>query len=510
MISSKCCDSNFDQKRAWLGAEGTRTRDRAAVGLFEERKKKTKLDLFFLPFAHPFFHLPPTSSHPSRPAAPVRAAPVRAAPVRFSCESFLGSEPEFSESDSSRSGRRNPQRQQQKLVVFIVAAAASLAAASAASAFASHPSTCTGGGGNGGGGGGGRWFGSGGGGGGGGGGGDGGGSSSGRLRGGGAAAASKNDESDEKSKPPPPKVKHITLTLVSFAVTRKAYARITQAFSDKYERETGVKVRWRLSFGGSGTQARAICDGLPGDVVALALPLDVQRIADSGLIDPDWRERAPNGGIVAESVVGIVVREGNPLRIRGWDDLARGQAISTSNSSTSSSPSSSSDPSPSPTRALNVITANPKTGGGARWNFLALWGHRAKPKSDAGDAAAAAFCESVFRNVSIQPRDAREASDAFYNQGKGKRGEEGSRGFRARETNEREKERERTAQNKLTSLSSSSSLLIPPPSNHQFKKATPSSTTRTRSLPRTRPARYRLFRTSSLRPTSKSRCRWRR
>lgn len=209
-------------------------------------------------------------------------------------------------------------------------------------------------------------------------------------------------------------MKHVTLTLVSFAVTRKAYARITQMFSEEYERKTGVAVRWRLSFGGSGTQARAICDGLPGDIVALALPLDVQRIADAGLIDADWRERAPNGGVVAESVVGIVVREGNPLNIAGWDDLARGQL--------GAPPASSSSPPGSPPRrALNVITANPKTGGGARWNFLALWGHRAKPRSEAGDAAAAAFCEAVFRNVSIQPRDAREASDAFYNQGKGER-----------------------------------------------------------------------------------------
>jgi len=331
--------------------------------------------------------------------------------------------PSCSSLDSSSESTSNRKRRQQKRPPYVAAASSSSssssAAAAATAAFAlffssaanADPLTCCGSGGGGFGGGSGKWYG---GGGGGGGGGDGSGSG---LRGGGSASPSKNDaaaaDDDDEDKSKKTKVKHITLTLVSFAVTRKAYSRITQMFSEDYERRTGVAVRWRLSFGGSGTQARAICDGLPGDVVALALPLDVQKIADAGLIDADWRARAPNGAVVAESVVGIVVRDGNPLRIRGWDDLARGQT----DASPKSSPGSSS--APPPERALNVITANPKTGGGARWNFLALWGHFAKPRSDANDAAAARFCERVFRNVSIQPRDAREASDAFYNQGKG-------------------------------------------------------------------------------------------
>lgn len=338
--------------------------------------------------------------------------------ARFICanSSALSEEPSSSSESGIKSQRRRRALEPRLVAVVAVASSAfSLAAASAALAAAAHPSTCTGG--SGGSNGGGHWYS--------GGGGDGTGGP-GRLRGGGAAP-SKADEDDNSTNQKPKKaVKHITLTLVSFAVTRKAYARITQRFAEEYEKQTGITVRWRLSFGGSGTQARAICDGLPGDIVALALPLDVQRISDAGLIDADWRERAPNGGIVAESVVGIVVREGNPLSITGWDDLARGQReqqISTSSSSdpspSGSSPSNSAGESPTQQRGLNVITANPKTGGGARWNFLALWGHRAKPRSDAGDAAAVAFCEAVFRNVSIQPRDAREASDAFYNQGKG-------------------------------------------------------------------------------------------
>ena len=200
------------------------------------------------------------------------------------------------------------------------------------------------------------------------------------------AAAPRDDDDDATAKRKP---KAITLTLVSFAVTRKALTRITAAFSHQYEAATGVKVRWRLSFGGSGTQARAVCDGLPGDIVVLALPLDVQKIADAGLIAPNWRARAPNGAVVAESVVGIVVREGNPYRVRAWADLIR--------------------------PGLAVITANPKTGGGARWNFLALWAAAAGRRLD-GAARARAFCIDVFKNVAIQPRDAREASDSFYNQ----------------------------------------------------------------------------------------------
>ena len=389
------------RKRGAQDAAGSRIPDLAADDATDDLRKK--LDLFF---SHPPCHFVLFSFA-------LHAQYYRTAP-RFICASSAFSDPSPSEFGSKSQRRR-------RLVTAAAAASSAVSLAAASTAFAAaHPSTCTGGIGGGGGG---RWF-SGGGGGGGGGNGSGGGPE--RLRGGGGASPSKNDDDgDDDSKKP--KVKHITLTLVSFAVTRKAYARITQAFSEQYERKTGISVRWRLSFGGSGTQARAICDGLPGDVVALALPLDVQKIADAGLIDADWRERAPNGAVVAESVVGIVVREGNPLGIRGWDDLARGQPQqqrqqrSPSSSSSSSDPSSSSGPADDapPQRALNVITANPKTGGGARWNFLALWGHRAKPRSDAGDAEAAAFCEAVFRNVSIQPRDAREASDAFYNQGKG-------------------------------------------------------------------------------------------
>lgn len=98
---------------------------------------------------------------------------------------------------------------------------------------------------------------------------------------------------------------------------------ITQMFIKQYREQTGVDVRFRLSFGGSGTQARAVIDGLPADIVALALPLDVIKIAEAGLLDPDWAPKFPHQSIVVESVVSIVTRAGNPKNIRGWDDLIR-------------------------------------------------------------------------------------------------------------------------------------------------------------------------------------------
>ncbi|KAK9815715.1 hypothetical protein WJX72_008488 [[Myrmecia] bisecta] len=172
-------------------------------------------------------------------------------------------------------------------------------------------------------------------------------------------------------------------------VTRRAYQKITETFAREYEEQTGQRLKFRLSFGGSGTQARAVCDGLPGDIVALALPLDIQKIVESGLISADWQKRVPNNGVVAESVVAMVTRKGNPKKIKDWDDLIRPD--------------------------VNVITANPKTAGVARWNFLALWGHRMQQ----GEDAAKDFVYKVFDRVLVQPRDAREASDVFYKQGMG-------------------------------------------------------------------------------------------
>ena len=140
----------------------------------------------------------------------------------------------------------------------------------------------------------------------------------------------------------------VELTLVSYAVTRSAYEQIIPKFAAKWKAEHQQDVFFNQSYGGSGAQARAVVDGLDADVVVLALALDVQRIEKEGLIQPGWEQEFPNDSIVTRSVVDLLTREGNPKNIQGWQDLGRSD--------------------------VQVVTANPKTSGGARWNFMALWG----------------------------------------------------------------------------------------------------------------------------------------
>ncbi|HEY9644914.1 MAG TPA: sulfate ABC transporter substrate-binding protein [Chroococcidiopsis sp.] len=183
----------------------------------------------------------------------------------------------------------------------------------------------------------------------------------------------------------------VELTLVSYAVTETAYSEIIPKFVEKWKAEHNQDVTFNQSYGGSGSQTRAVIDGLEADVVALALALDTKKIEDAGLIQPGWEKEAPNDSIVHSSVAVLVTREGNPKGIEGWADLAEGDA--------------------------KVITANPKTSGGARWNFLALWGSVTQTGGD--DAAALDFTTKVFKNVPILPKDAREATDVFFKQGQG-------------------------------------------------------------------------------------------
>ncbi|MGG6296876.1 sulfate ABC transporter substrate-binding protein [Leptolyngbya sp. AN02str] len=183
----------------------------------------------------------------------------------------------------------------------------------------------------------------------------------------------------------------VELTLVSYAVTEAAYSQIIPKFVEKWKAETGQDVTFNQSYGGSGSQTRAVIDGLEADVVALALALDTQKIEEAGLIQPGWETEAPNNSIVHSSVAVLVTREDNPKGIQGWADLAK--------------------------EDVQVVTANPKTSGGARWNFLALYG--AISQTGGNDAQAIAFTESVFKNVPVLPRDAREATDVFFKQGQG-------------------------------------------------------------------------------------------
>lgn len=186
--------------------------------------------------------------------------------------------------------------------------------------------------------------------------------------------------------------KPANLTLVTYAVTRAAYENIIPQFVEQWQTQTGQKVTIEASYGGSGSQARAVIDGLEADVVALSLALDTQRIEKAGLIETGWEQEAPNEGIVTQSVAVMVTREGNPKNIQDWDDLAGSD--------------------------LSVVTANPKTSGGARWNFLALWGYQTWVKQ-ATEEDALAFTTQVYKNVGVLPRDAREASDVFFQKGQG-------------------------------------------------------------------------------------------
>jgi sulfate/thiosulfate-binding protein len=183
----------------------------------------------------------------------------------------------------------------------------------------------------------------------------------------------------------------VELTLVSNAVTEAAYREIMPLFAADWEQKHQQRVVFNQSYGGSGTQARAVMEGLPADIVDLALALDVEKIEAAGLIEPGWEDRVPNGAIAHRSVAALVTRNGNPKSVSTWADLAQDD--------------------------LSVITANPRTSGGARWNFLAIWGSVTQTGGD--QKAALDYTTQVFKNTPILPRDAREATDAFFQQGQG-------------------------------------------------------------------------------------------
>lgn len=184
---------------------------------------------------------------------------------------------------------------------------------------------------------------------------------------------------------------NVELNLVSFAVTKAAHDEIIPKFVEQWKKENNQNVTFNQSYGGSGSQTRAVIDGLEADIVHLALALDTKKIETAGLIQPGWEKEAPNNAIVSKSVAALVTRQGNPKSVKTWADLAKD--------------------------GVRVITANPKTSGGARWNFLGLWG--SVTQTGGNDAKAQDFTAKVFKNVPVLPRDAREASDAFFKQGQG-------------------------------------------------------------------------------------------
>lgn len=185
---------------------------------------------------------------------------------------------------------------------------------------------------------------------------------------------------------------NVNLNLVSFSVTQAAYEQIVPKFIEKWKKEQNQNVTINQSFGGSGSQARAVVDGKQeADVVHLSLALDTYKIQQANLIKPGWERRFPKSGVLTRSAVAIITREGNPKNINKWEDLAQ--------------------------NGLTVITANPRTSGIAIWNFLALWGSVTQAGGD--DVKAQEFTTKIYKNVPVLASNAREASELFFNQGKG-------------------------------------------------------------------------------------------
>ena len=181
------------------------------------------------------------------------------------------------------------------------------------------------------------------------------------------------------------------LLLVTYAVTKNAYDQIFRLFADDWKQKTGQTVTFKGSYGGSGSQTRAVIDGLYADIVNLAMSADVSRIEEAGLINKGWEKRLPNNSTPIHSTVVAFVRPGNPKKINSWKDLAKPD--------------------------VEVVTANPKTSGGARWNFIALWG--SVTQAGGYDAQARQYIRNVYKNVEVLPKDAREATDFFIKRKQG-------------------------------------------------------------------------------------------
>lgn len=184
----------------------------------------------------------------------------------------------------------------------------------------------------------------------------------------------------------------VELTNVSYDPTRELYEAINPAFAAAWKAKTGKTVTFKMSHGGSGKQSRAIIDGLEADVATLALAYDIDAIAEKGkLLPADWQKALPDNSSPYTSTIVFLVRKGNPKGIKDWNDLAR--------------------------PGVQVITANPKTGGGARWNFLAAWAYGRK--AGGSDAAAEQLVSQIYKNVPVLDSGARGSTTTFVERGIG-------------------------------------------------------------------------------------------
>ena len=186
---------------------------------------------------------------------------------------------------------------------------------------------------------------------------------------------------------------HVTILNVSYDPTRELYVDYNAAFAKYWQAKAGQKVLINQSHGGSGKQARSVIDGLAADVVTLGLAGDVDAIATQGKLLPlNWQSRLPNNSAPYTSTIVFLVRQGNPKNIRDWSDLVK--------------------------PGVQVITPNPKTSGGARWNYLAAWGWALK-QPGGSDASAKVFVQKLYKNVPVLDTGARGATTTFVQRGIG-------------------------------------------------------------------------------------------
>jgi len=187
--------------------------------------------------------------------------------------------------------------------------------------------------------------------------------------------------------------KEVTLLNVSYDPTRELYEQYNASFTKYWKSKTGEDVTIKQSHGGSGKQARTVIDGLPADVVTLALAGDIDAIATNGKLLPvNWQSRLPHNSAPYTSTIVFLVRKGNPKNIKDWGDLVR--------------------------PGISVITPNPKTSGGARWNYLAAWAW-AKQQPGGSDATAKDYVRKLFKNVPVLDTGARGSTTTFVQRGIG-------------------------------------------------------------------------------------------
>ncbi len=184
----------------------------------------------------------------------------------------------------------------------------------------------------------------------------------------------------------------ITLLNVSYDPTRELYQNYNAAFAKYWKAKTGQTVVIKQSHGGSGAQARTVIDGLEADVITLALAYDIDAIADTKLLPTNWQKRLPDNSTPYTSTIVFLVRKGNPKNIKDWDDLVK--------------------------PGISVITPNPKTSGGARWNYLAAWGYALKHNQNSQEKAKE-FVKKLYKNVPVLDSGARGATTTFVQRGVG-------------------------------------------------------------------------------------------